>query len=239
MSEFSEPHAIAKLIGAPPGYIGHDKGGLLVDRIRAMPYAVVLFDEVEKAHSAVHTLFLQMFDEAALTDGRGRRASFADAVIIMTSNLGAARPLRAAIGFGGGDQKTDSDQDGQIHAAVESAFLPELRNRIQRVVIFHPLRDVDLERILDLLIRRLITRLSEKRIRLEIADGARRVLLDAGHPETFGARALERAVAQLIEEPLAGLIVSGGAPAGSLVCVVERGARLDFEVRPTGTVSAV
>jgi len=244
MSEFAERHTVAKLIGAPPGYVGHDSGGLLVDRIRSTPATVVLFDEVEKAHSDVYNLFLQIFDEGVLTDSRGRRGSFADAVVIMTSNVGAAHALErpAAIGFVPAQAPDETMRAAlqaptigtygpqpferaayaaRIRAAVRELFAPELRNRIQKEVVFYPLDQADLERILDMAIARLAARVRDRGLELLVTDGAKRFVFAAGGRVEFGARAMLRAVAELLEEPIATLILRGDAVPGTVLRVVE------------------
>ena len=217
MSEYGEKHSVARLIGAPPGFVGHDEGGQLTDAIRSQPYSVVLFDEVEKAHPSVFDVFLQIFDDGRLTDGRGRTASFAEAVIIMTSNLGTAGEAEEAKGGIGFNPVEDLTRPVIRTDAVAAAFRPELRNRIQKEVVFQPLGPEVLGQVLEKQLERLRARLAEKRIRLELDEAARAILLKEGYNPRMGARPLERTVQRLIQEPLARMILAGEAPEGALV----------------------
>ena len=203
-----EEHSVSKLIGSPPGYIGHDDGGRLTDAVRAKPYSVVLFDEVEKAHPRVLDLFLQVFDEGALTDSRERKASFREAVIILTSNLGSAAPVRKKMGFGGGSDDAD-DLQARVAEAVRRHLLPELLNRISRTVVFNPLTHEHVRAVAEKFIARLNARVAEQGIRLTLEESVYALLMERGYSPELGARPMERAIESLIAQPLAKMILEG------------------------------
>jgi ATP-dependent Clp protease ATP-binding subunit ClpC len=244
MSEYAEKHSIAKLIGSPPGYIGHDEGGYLTNRVRSCPYSVVLFDEIEKAHPDVFDLFLQMFDEGHLTDSRGRRASFRETVIVLTSNVGSGGKRTSAkrqIGFvadaappnaqaeprGEQGAKPPSELeigDGNLveyerpyKEAAAKLLRPEIRNRIHNEIIFRPLGPVAISAILDQMLAKVNLRLASQRIRVEIDEDAKEVVMKDGYSDEFGARSLERAMRTNIEEPVGQLILQGAAKEGQCV----------------------
>jgi ATP-dependent Clp protease ATP-binding subunit ClpC len=250
MSEYGERHAVAKLIGAPPGYVGHEAGGQLTDRLRSQPYSVVLFDEIEKAHSDVFDLFLQIFEEGRLTDSRGRRASFRDAVIILTSNLGS-EPLQQLagrrIGFtdGAGDA-SGSARGGEVfderprlaeyeepfRRAVAQTLRPELLNRIQHVMVFRPLTPTALRGIIDKILGGLRGRLGEQKLDIELAESAYDLLVEEGFDSEFGARNLERTIDRLLVQPLATALLEVHPAEGSRIQVEARDGRLVLEVPP-------
>ena len=230
MSEYREKHNVARLIGAPPGYIGHEDEGQLTGKIRTHPYSVVLFDEIEKAHPDVFDIFLQIFDDGRLTDSKGRRAVFSESIIVMTSNIGvtggtgrAKRPMGVHV-----DDGRDSGQSGvglvaghdrQYQDALRKTFRPELLNRIDQKVIFAPLsRDV-VAGILSKLVAQLNQQLEEKNISVEVSDEARELLLDEGYSETYGARELERVVDKRVGTPLARALLEEQFGPGTLVLV--------------------
>ncbi len=230
MSEFAERHAVARLLGSPPGYVGHGEGTPFVERMRTNPWSVVLFDEIEKAHPDVWNVFLQIFDDGRLTDGMGRTVGFSESVIILTSNLGSrvAPAGKDAIGFApkvAVAPGTDESFANQVRGAVAAALPPELRNRIQQEIVFRPLsRDV-VERIIEKILARVNTDLASRSIRLGLDTSARNVLLEKGYSADFGARAMERTFRDLIETPLARMIVAGEVRAGQSVgAVAEAGA---------------
>jgi ATP-dependent Clp protease ATP-binding subunit ClpC len=230
MSEYAEKHAALRLVGAPPSYVGFEEGGQLTNAVRANPAAVVLFDEIEKAHSDVFDLFLQIFEEGHLTDGRGRPTSFEETIIVMTSNAGSGAPPAAArraprpIGFGAKTAPAappPGDAGRRAEAAVAALFRPEIRNRIHREILFRPLDAAAFERILDKIVERLGR---AQDIAIELERGARALLLERGD-EAFGARALERAVTELVAAPLSRLLLERQVRPGDRVVVeVERGA---------------
>ena len=210
MSEYMEEHSVAKLIGAPPGYKGYDEGGTLTDAVRSKPYSVVLFDEVEKAHPRVLDLFLQVFDEGALTDSRGRKANFREAVIILTSNLGTAAAEKKHLGFGAGSidgENRIEDLQARVMEEIKRDLRPELLNRFSRIVIFNPLGRENIREIIDKFIGRLNARLSEQNIRLTLEEPVYSLLMEKGYSDEFGARPMERTIEQLIAQPLARAIL--------------------------------
>ncbi|MCX5042014.1 ATP-dependent chaperone ClpB [Aldersonia sp. NBC_00410] len=201
MSEYSEKHSVARLVGAPPGYVGYDQGGQLTEAVRRRPYTVVLFDEVEKAHPDVFDILLAVLDEGRLTDGQGRTVDFRNTILILTSNLGA-----------GGDKD-------QVMAAVRSAFKPEFINRLDDVVVFHPLSEEQLESIVDIQLAQLQKRLAQRRLTLDIADGARFWLAVRGYDPVYGARPLRRLIQQAIGDQLAKALLAGEVHDGDTVKV--------------------
>jgi len=218
-SEFAMPHEYAKLIGAPPGYVGHSEGGVLTDAVREHPESVVLFDEVEKADSKLHALLLQICDEGFLTDSRGRKASFRQAVVIMTSNLGTreAADLANRAGF-------DQHRRGSVSAlarsettmsAVKECFAPELLGRLDAVCVFGELDDASRKRIVDTRLSELAARLAERGRRIRFSKAARRHLVEAGTSAENGARELARVVARTLEDPIAEMVVDGEFPEGA------------------------
>ena len=226
MSEYAEPHALARLIGAPPGYIGHEAGGALTEAVRRRPYQVVLLDEIEKAHRDVLETFLQVLDEGRLTDGRGRTVDFRSTVVVLTSNLGAGqmRDARNArrVGFGTSRAEPgDADRLGRIALdAARAALPPELYNRFDEVLVYRPLERTQVERIAELLLADLASTLRERGIALDVASGVVAALCDAGgfDPE-LGARPMRRTIARLVEAPLAELILSRDLARGSTAAV--------------------
>ncbi|MFC9517807.1 ATP-dependent chaperone ClpB [Nocardiaceae bacterium NPDC056970] len=201
MSEYSEKHSVARLVGAPPGYVGYESGGQLTEAVRRRPYSVVLFDEVEKAHPDVFDILLQVLDDGRLTDGQGRTVDFRNTILILTSNLGA-----------GGDRD-------QVMAAVRSAFKPEFVNRLDDVVVFDPLSEEQLESIVDIQLDQLATRLAARRLTLEVSDSARFWLAVRGYDPLYGARPLRRLIQQAIGDQLAKLLLAGTVRDGDTVPV--------------------
>lgn len=232
LSEYGEAHAVARLIGSPPGYIGHEAGGQLTEAVRRRPYQVLLLDELEKAHPDVLTAFLGVFDEGRLTDGRGRTVDFTNTVIVMTSNLGSAEAAstRRRVGFGDGDPGP-GDLEERIAQVARQALAPELYNRIDEVLVFQPLSRAEVEEIA----RRLLvgvghTLEAQRGVRLELGQGVIDVLLDRGGFEpSLGARPMKRAIARLIEGPLAEKLLGGDLPRGSVVLIDTRDGELEFD----------
>jgi len=204
MSEFMEKHNVSRLVGAPPGYVGYEEGGQLTERIRRRPYAVLLLDEIEKAHPDVYNILLQIMDEGALTDSFGRKVDFKNVVIIMTSNIGADL-IKNQGGFGFG-KKTPQDNYEKmkdiLHKEVERHFRPEFLNRLDDTIVFKPLTREDLKVIVDLELAKVFKRLTEHGLRLELTDQAKEFLIDKGYNPEFGARPLRRAIEHYIEDPL-------------------------------------
>ncbi|MDD4520107.1 MAG: AAA family ATPase, partial [Alphaproteobacteria bacterium] len=211
MSEYMEKHSVARLIGAPPGYVGYDEGGVLTEAVRRRPYQVILFDEVEKAHPDVFNILLQVLDEGRLTDGQGRTVDFKNTFLILTSNLGS--------------NKTDKE----IKEAVRSFFKPEFINRLDEMIIFHSLKKEDIRKIIDIQMGRLLIRLKEKHIGLSLDDKVKDFLAKYGYDEEFGARPLKRLIQQEIENPLAIKLLSGEVVENSTVHISEKGDKLIFQ----------
>jgi ATP-dependent Clp protease ATP-binding subunit ClpB len=224
MSEYMEKHAVARMIGAPPGYVGYEEGGQLTEAVRRRPYSVVLFDEIEKAHSDVFNVLLQILDDGRLTDSKGRTVSFKNTVLIMTSNLGS-REIQAA----GGDEK-------QVREAVleelRGHFKPEFLNRIDDVVIFHQLSREEIVQIIEVQLERLRHMLGERNITLTLDDSAREVLAREGYDPMYGARPLKRAIQTLIQNPLASKLLRGEIASGQTIRVTGEGNELKFENEP-------
>jgi ATP-dependent Clp protease ATP-binding subunit ClpC len=229
LSEFSESHAVARLIGAPPGYVGHEAGGQLTEAVRRRPYQVILLDELEKAHPDVLTTFLGVFDEGRLTDGRGRLVDFTNTVILMTSNLGSevvSQASKRRVGFGGGEAAPADDVSAKIVMAARSALAPELYNRIDEVLVFAPLGRDDVREIARRLLDGVKLALQAQRgVELEYGPELIEFLMDAGGFEpSLGARPMKRTIARLLEAPLAERILRGQLPRGAvLLTSVERG----------------
>jgi ATP-dependent Clp protease ATP-binding subunit ClpC len=240
LSEYAEGHAIARLVGAPPGYVGHEAGGQLTEMVRKRPYQVLLLDEIEKAHRDVLEAFLQVFDEGRMTDGRGRTVDFTNAVVVMTSNLGAdvARPAaRARIGFGEGDRRDAQAYEEALCAAAKRALPPELYNRIDEVLAFAPLGREDVAEVARRMVRALGEDLQRARgIRLDVKDAAVDALLDSGgYDPEFGARPMRRAIGRLIEAPIAEMILRGEIDRGDTAVVSASQGRVAVEaVRARG-----
>ena len=189
MSEYAEKHAVAKLIGSPAGYVGYEDGGLLTDAIRKTPNCVLLFDEIEKAHSDIYNIFLQMMDYASLTDNRGQRADFRNVVIILTSNAGAQHASQANIGFAGNTSRGEA-----MLSQVQKTFKPEFINRLTDIVVFNDMDRHMAELILDKSLRRLADKLQQKNVELSVDNSARELLLDKGFTREYGARQIDRTV---------------------------------------------
>jgi ATP-dependent Clp protease ATP-binding subunit ClpC len=212
MTEYMEKHEVAKLLGAPPGYVGYEEGGKLTEAVRRRPYAVVLFDEVEKAHPDIFNILLQVLDDGRLTDGKGRQINFKNTIIIMTSNIGSDMILdwgkrRGEIGFVHEDAKTSDKQEenirGKVMELLRDHFRPEFLNRVDEIVMFQALIKEDLAKIVDLQIAAVVKRLQLKRITLTFTDKARELVAEKGYDPSFGARPLKRAIQDLILDELA------------------------------------
>jgi len=225
MSEFMEQHSVARLIGAPPGYVGYEEGGYLTEAVRRKPYSVVLLDEVEKAHKDVFNVLLQVLDDGRLTDGQGRTVDFRNTVIIMTSNLGSDVIQQLA----GEGQYTR--MKAEVMERVQAHFRPEFINRIDDIVVFHPLGAAQIRAIVDIQLAGLKKRLAERDMTLELSDGARDRLGEAGFDPVYGARPLKRAIQQQIENPLAERILNGQFAPGDRILVATEDDSLKFEKR--------
>ena len=214
MSEYMEKHTVSRLIGAPPGYIGFDQGGLLTDAIRKQPHTVLLLDEIEKAHPDLFSILLQIMDHATLTDNNGKKADFRNVILLMTSNAGAREMSSASIGFG---QKEDEHRAAKGMKAIENLFSPEFRNRLDGIITFNGLSIEIMEKIVDKFITEMEGQLAEKRVRLELSPAARLWLAERGYDPTFGARPLSRLIQTEIKDVLADEILFGRLRQGGLV----------------------
>jgi ATP-dependent Clp protease ATP-binding subunit ClpC len=211
MSEFMEKHNVSKLIGAPPGYVGYEEGGQLTERIRRRPYSVVLLDEIEKAHPDVFNMLLQIMEEGRLTDSFGRHVDFKNTILIMTSNIGADRITNQAdFGFGKRDENVTYDKmKKMLQSEVERYFRPEFINRVDELVVFHKLTHKDLTRIVELEVGKVVKRLGQQGLKLELDQAAKDFLIEHGTDEKFGARPLRRAIENRLEDPLSEAILRG------------------------------
>ncbi len=219
MSEYMEKHTVSRLIGAPPGYVGYDEGGQLTEAVRRRPYAVILLDEIEKAHPDVFNVLLQLLDDGRLTDGHGRTVDFRNAVVIMTSNLGSAEIQKLAARAG-------TDLGVVREAAMEhlrAAFRPEFLNRVDEIVVFRPLSREDVGRIVEIQLGRLRALLAERKLTLTLSEAAREAIADAGYDPTYGARPLKRALQRLVQDPLANRLLRGEFAPGDEI-VLDEGA---------------
>jgi len=229
MSEYMEKHAVSRLIGAPPGYVGYEEGGQLTEQVRRHPYAVVLFDEIEKAHPDVFNILLQIMDDGRLTDGKGRKVDFKNTVIIMTSNLGSSylqsENMRSADGF--------EQASKQVMDTLHGHFKPEFLNRVDDIIIFHPLGKEQLVKIVDLRLEDLRRLLADRKISLELTDAAKELLFTEGYDPNFGARPLKRAIQKLVQDPLALKILDGAVLHGDHVIVDadKKAGKMTFKVQ--------
>jgi ATP-dependent Clp protease ATP-binding subunit ClpB len=226
MSEYMEKHAVARLIGAPPGYVGYDEGGQLTEAVRRRPYAVILFDEIEKAHSDVFNVLLQVLDDGRLTDSKGRTVDFKNTVLIMTSNLGASQLATAWAD----SEEGFAEATERVMGALREHFRPEFLNRIDDVVVFHPLGEEQLEHIIDLRLTDLEKLLADRKITIELTPAARKAIFKAGYDRAYGARPLKRAIQRLVQDPLATKILDGTVRHGDHVTVEAGKKGLTFAV---------
>jgi ATP-dependent Clp protease ATP-binding subunit ClpC len=225
MSEYMEKHNVSRLVGAPPGYVGYEEGGQLTERIRRRPYAVVLLDEVEKAHPDVFNMLLQIMEEGRLTDSFGRQVDFKNVILIMTSNLGADI-IKGGSSFGFSKQSDTPDYEKikkALNGEVEKFFRPEFINRLDETIVFQPLVKEDLNHIIEFELGKLRERLAAKEMELEIDQPAKDFLIDKGYNPDFGARPLRRALARFIEDPLAEALLSGEFGANQIIDVTRKG----------------
>lgn len=224
MSEFMEQHSVARLIGAPPGYVGYEEGGRLTEAVRRKPYSVILLDEVEKAHQDVFNVLLQVFDDGRLTDGKGKTVDFKNTVVIMTSNIASQQIQQLSQESG-----LDWEIEAHVKEALKSFFKPEFLNRIDEVIVFRSLTRDDLAKILDIQLASVAERLKDRQIRLEFTDKAKALIIEEGYDPAFGARPLKRTIQQLLENLLAGEILAGRFSEGDTILVDSDGERLIFE----------
>ncbi|WP_010160933.1 ATP-dependent chaperone ClpB [Sphingomonas sp. PAMC 26617] len=224
MSEFMEKHAVARLIGAPPGYVGYEEGGVLTEAVRRRPYQVVLFDEVEKAHGDVFNILLQVLDDGRLTDGQGRTVDFTNTIIVLTSNLGSQ--VLTTLGEG----EDVASVEPQVMEIVRGHFRPEFLNRLDEIVLFHRLGQAEMAPIVDIQVKRIATLLGERKVTLDLTEAARAWLGRVGYDPVYGARPLKRAVQRYLQDPLADLILRGSVKDGATVRVDEGDGKLELVV---------
>ncbi len=232
MSEYMEKHAVSRLVGSPPGYIGYDEGGQLTEAVRRKPYSVLLLDEIEKAHPDVFNILLQILDDGRLTDAQGRTVDFRHTIVIMTSNIGASEIAKNfQIGFSTIDDETGVSYDemkSRIMGELKRVFRPEFINRIDDVIVFHKLAKTEIKEIVDLLLRRIRESMAERELQLELSDNAKDLLVEKGWDPAMGARPLKRAIQRYIEDPLADFVLRSQVPEGSTVLI-------DRDEAPAGT----
>ncbi len=223
MSEYMEKHSVSRLVGSPPGYIGYDEGGQLTEAVRRKPYSVLLLDEIEKAHPDVFNILLQILEDGRLTDAQGRTVDFRNAIVIMTSNIGASEIARnTPLGFAIADDETGityDDMKNRIMGELKKVFRPEFLNRIDEVIVFHKLQKDEIKEIVDLLLRRVRESMAERELSLNMSEDAKDLLVDKGWDPAMGARPLRRAIQRYVEDPLADEVLRSNMPPGSTVGV--------------------
>lgn len=225
MSEFMEKHSVARLIGAPPGYVGYEEGGYLTELVRRRPYSLILLDEVEKAHSDVFNILLQVLDDGRLTDGQGRTVDFRNTVIVMTSNLGSHQIQELS---GDDSPEVYTQMKAAVMGVVQAHFRPEFINRLDDIVVFHPLDKAQIKQIARIQLRGLEKRLAESELKLDLDDRALELLGNVGFDPVYGARPLKRAIQSQLENPLAQQILAGAFVSGDTVQVGVDGGKLVF-----------
>ncbi len=228
MSEYMEKHSVARLIGAPPGYVGYEEGGALTEAVRRRPYQVVLFDEIEKAHPDVFNVLLQVLDDGRLTDGQGRTVDFRNVLIVMTSNLGSEFLVNL------GENEDTKAVEKEVMAVVRGHFRPEFLNRVDEIILFHRLRREDMGEIVDIQFRRLQRLLDERKIKLSLDAKGRQWLADKGYDPSYGARPLKRVIQKYVQDPLAQELLSGEIRDGSTVKISAAQGRLTINGKPVG-----
>jgi ATP-dependent Clp protease ATP-binding subunit ClpB len=225
MSEYMEKHAVARLIGAPPGYVGYEEGGQLTESVRRKPYCVLLFDEIEKAHHDVFNVLLQILDDGRLTDSQGRTVDFKNTIIIMTSNIGSLHLVENASESG----EIDESVRTRVMAELRAHFRPEFLNRVDEIVLFKPLTLVEIKRIIELQLKLLRFRLRDRRLELELTDAAKEYIAREGYDPVYGARPLKRFLQRHIETALSRRILAGTIPENSRITVDFKKGELIFE----------
>ncbi len=231
MSEYMERHTASRLVGAPPGYVGYEEGGQLAEAVRARPFRVVLFDEIEKAHPEVFNILLQILEDGRLTDGHGRTVDFRNTVIIMTSNLGTSMANRSSVGFRSGENGVLDEErlKSTVQDALKRAFRPEFLNRIDEIIVFNALTQEEIREIVKLMAKDIQGRLAEQRVTLELTDEALGWLVDEGYDPVYGARPLRRALQRYVENPLAKMLLAGELDEGDTITVGLQDGCLDFQ----------
>jgi len=220
MSEYSERHAVARMIGSPPGYVGYDEGGQLTEQVRRRPYSVVLFDEIEKAHPETFNALLQVLDDGRMTDGQGRTVSFKNTVIVMTSNVGTGMVERNSIGFSAlSKDRTNDESRKRLLEALRHQFRPEFLNRIDDIIVFNTLSRENLSQIVDIQLATVTKMLKDRKVKLEITPAAKELIIAEGYDPQFGARPMRRAIQRLIQDPLALKLLSSEFLEGETIVV--------------------
>ena len=235
MSEYQEKHTVSRLIGAPPGYVGYEESGQLTEAVRRRPYSVVLFDEIEKAHPEVLNVMLQLLDDGRLTDGKGRTVDFKNTVVIMTSNVGS-HFIAERVGSGG-RRELDEGTRRQVMDALRAHFRPEFLNRVDEIIVFHALSREEMRQIIDIQLRGLMKRLEDRKIRVELTDRAKDLLIAEGYDPTYGARPLKRTIQRRILDPLAMRVLQGEFGEGESIRIDAVGGELKF-LRADSAVTA-
>ena len=236
MSEFMEPHSVAKLIGAPPGYVGFDDGGQLTEKIRRKPYSVILFDEIEKAHPDVMNMLLQILEDGRLTDSQGRTVNFKNTVIIMTSNIGARLITeKKSLGFTNSSEEDENKEYEEIKknvmAELKKQLRPEFINRIDDIIVFHKLNDEEINSIIDLLLKNVEQRLVEQGLNIKIDKSVKELIAKKGVDKEFGARPLRRAIQNIVEDKLAEEILDGNIKPGLEAKLVAKDDKVELKVK--------
>jgi len=231
MSEYMEPHTVSRLIGAPPGYVGFDQGGLLTDAIQKTPYAVLVLDEIEKAHPNLFSILLQVMDHATLTDNNGKKADFRNVILIMTTNAGAREMSDSGMGF------TSTGASGKGRGVIERTFAPEFRNRLDAWIAFDPLSFETTERVVDKFVDELRAQLAPKNVTLELTEGGRAWLAKNGYDKAFGARPMARLITSKVKEPLVDAVLFGSLQGGGRVTIGAAGDELSLDVHASDSVS--
>jgi ATP-dependent Clp protease ATP-binding subunit ClpB len=233
MSEYQEKHTVSRLLGAPPGYVGYEEAGQLTEAVRRRPYAVVLFDEIEKAHPEVLNVLLQLLDDGRLTDGKGRTVDFKNTVVIMTSNIGSHFIAETAVK---GEAMTEGVRR-EVMDALRAHFRPEFLNRVDEIIVFHPLTREQMRHIVDIQLRGLVKRLEDRKIRVELTDRAKDLIIEEGYDPTYGARPLKRAIQRRILDPLAIKVLEGQFREGDTVRIDVKAGDLTFSKVETGVAA--
>jgi ATP-dependent Clp protease ATP-binding subunit ClpC len=232
MSEYMEKFSVSRLIGAPPGYVGYEEGGALTEKVRRRPFSVILFDEIEKAHPDVFNILLQIMDDGRLTDSQGHIVDFRNTIVIMTSNIGGSEIVSSKKNLGFVENETYeqdfSEMKDKVIDEVKKVFRPEFINRVDEIIVFHKLTKEHIEQIIEILLRDIRARLSEREINLVLSPEAKEFLVNVGYDSVYGARPLKRAIQRYIEDPLAEELLRGDIESESEVLVVPEGEKLTF-----------
>ena len=248
MSEFNEKHNVARLVGAPPGYVGYEEGGQVTEKVRRKPYSILLFDEIEKAHPDIFNVLLQIMDEGRLTDGHGRTVNFRNTIIIMTSNVGSEYLGQHSIGFSESSDETETSEkimeelmskeiNSKLEVALKNQFRPEFLNRIDDIVIFSLLGRDDIGRIVDIQVRQLEKLLSDTDLRIKVSDKAKKYLVDHGYNLEMGARPLKRLIQKEIENQISLLVINQEAKPGDLILIDAANGSIKVRVKQESKVS--